>query len=331
MSTYEQLSKEKKLELYKTMVISRCFEQKVNEMFMKGMIHGTTHLGIGQEANHAGLSGAIDKRDWLLTTHRGHGHFIGKGGSLLKMMAELFGLSDGVSSGLGGSMHMTDVENYNMGSSGIVGGAVPIAVGMAFALKKQNSQSIVVSTLGDGASNQGMSLESLNLASVWGVPLLFYCENNGYAMSSPARIFVGGGDIASRARAFGIKAETIDGNDLGQVYDSVKKAAEYIRNTKQPYFIESVTYRQVGHSKSDLRKYRTAEEEELWKQKCPILINGKYLIENNIATARELAQTERDAVERIDDCAAQCLAKKDEIISVNEALRFVYCDGRAEL
>ena len=326
MDQLEDLCQEKKIDLYYKMLLSRYFEEKVNEMFMKGMIHGTTHLGIGQEANHAGVSGALEKEDWLLTTHRGHGHFIGRGGSAHAMMAELFGLREGACHGLGGSMHLADTAHYNMGSSGVVGGGVPLSVGMAFALKYQKKPNLVLSIFGDGASNQGMTLESLNLASVWEVPVLFYCENNGYGMSAPAEKFVGGQDIPARARAFGIDSVCIDGNDLIEVYNTVKKVGEYVRTEKKPFLIEAKTYRWLGHSKSDLRKYRTKEEEDAWKEKCPIKRFRAYLLETGMR-AEELEALEERVRQEIEDSVSWCMQHREEILTMDEALTYVYYDG----
>ena len=326
MSAYTGLGTEEKIRLYRTMLLSRHFEKKVNEMFMKGMIHGTTHLGIGQEANHAALSGALRKEDIILPTHRGHGHFLGKGGSPVSLMAELFGLAEGVNMGLGGSMHLTDMKNFNLGASGIVAGALPAAVGAAFALKKTASGNIIASLFGDGAANQGMALESFNLAAVWQVPLLFYCENNLYAMSSSFEKFIAGGSIPARAESFGIKAVSIDGNSIADVYNAVTDAAEYIRNTGRPFLIESRTYRQLGHSKSDQRKYRTPEEEAQWAAKCPVAQNKKYLTENRLAEESFLDSLAEEVIREIEDCAEYCRTNKDRILASDEALRFAYAD-----
>lgn len=324
MDAFDHLNNDQKIQLCYTMLLSRTFEQKVNEMFMKGLIHGTTHLGIGQEANHAGVSAALNSDDWILTTHRGHGHFIGKGGSTREMMAELFGIKDGACRGLGGSMHLADTKNHNMGSSGVVGGALPLAVGMAFALKYQNKRNIVLSFLGDGAANQGMSLESFNLASVWKVPVIFYCENNLYGMSAPAKKFLGGGNIPLRAEAFGIKSISIDGNNVIEVYNTVSNAARFVREEGVPFLIESKTYRWLGHSKSDLRKYRTKEEEETWKAKCPISCYAKYLNEHDILCSDEFEKMQQDAYEQIEQDAKWCIGKEN--LSIDEVMSYVYCD-----
>ena len=327
MNAFEKISDEKKINMLRIMLLSRFFEEKVNEMFMKGMIHGTTHLGIGQEAGHAAVSSALNEDDWILTTHRGHGHFLGKGGSAESMMAELMGVRDGACLGLGGSMHLADIEHHNMGSSGVVAGAVPIAVGMAFALKYKQSSQIVLSIFGDAASNQGMALESLNLAAVWQVPVLFFCENNMYGMSAPAKTFVAGGDISKRAESFGIKSISVDGNNPIALYDAISDAAQYVRENQSPYLIESKTYRWLGHSKSDLRKYRTKEEEDHWKAKCPILSYEKYLFENGLISIEKINLMKEEAAKEIEDAVRQCAGKG--VLSLEEALSCVLCDGGA--
>ena len=322
--TFSVLCKDDKLEMLRRMYISRFFELKVNDMFCKQMIHGTTHLGVGQEANHAGVAFALEHEDWFLPTHRGHGHFIGKGGKPLDMMRELFALKSGCSKGLGGSMHLIDLDNYNMGSSGVVAGAIPIAVGMAFALKYKKINNLVVSFLGDGASNQGMALESLNLASVWEVPVLFYCENNMYGMSAPAKKYIGGGNLTKRAESFGVEAVRIDGNDLVEVYETVKKASEKIKQTKKPFFIEAMTYRWLGHSKSDQRKYRTKEEEKEYKDKCPIKRYEKYLLHNDICSNEEIDYIRENASSEIEHIVARCIKEQGDYLTTSEMLNFVY-------
>jgi len=312
------------------MSLSRHFEQKVNELFMKGMVHGTTHLGIGQEANHAALGAALDERDWVLPTHRSHGHFLGKRGDPYKLMAELFGIEDGACMGLGGSMHLVDLKNHNMGSSAVVAGAVPLAVGMAMALKKDGDDSIVCAMLGDGATNQGMFLESLNLASIWEAPVLFFCENNQYAMSSAYETFVAGQDIPKRAMAFGINAAKVDGNKIEDVYDAVSNAARYIRTQKAPMLIESITYRQLGHSKSDTRVYRTREEEAQWLRRCPILQNRQLLESRFGISSSIMDDIENEAKLQVQMVEERCFANKDKVLELDKALGFVYASGEME-
>ncbi len=319
----EQLNLEEKIKLLYIMLLSRYFEEKVNELFMQGKIHGTTHLGIGQEANHAGVSAALRSDDWILTTHRGHGHYLGKGGSARSMMAELFGSKDGICCGLGGSMHLTDIQHHNMGSSGVVGGVLPLAVGMGFALKYKKQSQIVLGMFGDAASNQGMALESFNLASVWEVPVLFYCENNMYGMSAPADKFVGGNNIPLRAESFGIKSKVVDGNNVMDVYNAVYEAAEYIRKNHKPFLIESKTYRWMGHSKSDVRSYRTAEEEVFWKNKCPIDSYKSYLIENDLITEDQITALEKRSSDEVEEAVGACI--RQDALSFEEMLDYVYC------
>jgi TPP-dependent pyruvate/acetoin dehydrogenase alpha subunit len=205
MCKFDTLPIEKKLKILETMYLCRIFEEKIDELFSKKMMYGTTHLATGQEANHVGLCAALDEEDWVVPTHRSHGFFLAKGGSSLALMAEMFGLRTGADKGLGGSMHLMDPACNLMCSTAMVGVTAPLAFGMALALKQRNEKHICVSVFGDGAANQGMVLESFNLASVWSVPVLFYCENNLYGMSTLSSRVTAGGSIAKRAAAFDIK------------------------------------------------------------------------------------------------------------------------------
>ncbi|MCL1802790.1 MAG: thiamine pyrophosphate-dependent dehydrogenase E1 component subunit alpha [Eubacteriaceae bacterium] len=332
MNYYELLPNSSKKSLYRLMVLSRKFELKVDELYMKGMVHGTTHLGIGQEANHAGASPALSELDWIFTSHRGHGHFLAKGGSAYSLMAELFGLESGINKGLGGSMHLTDTANRNMGASGIVAGDIPIAVGAALALKRQKQGAIATVFFGDGACNQGMALEAFNLASIWEAPVLFFCENNQYAISSAYNDFAGGQDFPLRAKSFGIPSKKIDGNDISEVYSSVMAASEYIRENNSPYFIESLTYRQVGHSKSDQRKYRSRQEEAMWAEKCPIARNRAYLTSCLAASADELDAIDSEIDAEIDRALQSCISEMQAggFLNMHDAMKLAGSEKPAQ-
>lgn len=321
MSEYS-ISKEILLKMMKDMLLARNFEEKVNEMFMQGKIHGTTHLSIGQEALAAGVSNALNSEDWILPTHRGHGHCIAKSGDINSIMAELFGKKEGMCKGIGGSMHMIDTAHKNLGSSGIVGGALPIAVGMGLAFKKQNINSTVTVMLGDGANNQGTFHESLNLASIWKLPILFLCENNLYGMSVPIKYSMAVEDVATRGISYNIPSEIIDGNNVIEVYQSIKKINESMKNGNGPFLLEAKTYRWLGHSKSDQRKYRTKKEEKAWKEKCPIKFFKKYLIDNEYITEKKFNDIEKNAVETIEQAIKY--AENCSISSLNEIKQFVY-------
>ena len=328
MMTFEERKKDKNemLKVLKTMLTSRHFELKVNEMFMAGLIHGTTHLGVGEEACHAGISLGLKEDDWIVPTHRGHGHCLAKGATPYNMFCELFANYEGGCKGLGGSMHYIDLEHCNLGSSAIVGAGVPTAVGVAFALKKQGKKNCVAAFFGDGASNQGMVLEGMNLASIWDVPILLCCENNRYGMSTPAKFTVPVEDIAIRGEGFNIKSKVVDGMDVLAVMEAVMEASEYCREECKPYLLEFKTYRYLGHSKSDQRKYRTKDEEEDMKKNHDAIERQKnYMIDQGMITQEEFEELDKKIEKEIEDAAEQA-KKVSKIISVEEAMNYVYAE-----
>ena len=295
----EPLSKELLEDMYIKMLHTRLFEEKVAYFFSMGMVHGTTHLYVGEEASAVGACSALEVEDLITSTHRGHGHCIGKGIDLNKMMAELLGKETGYCKGKGGSMHIADLTRGNIGANGVVGGGHAISVGAALTLRMKKQDNVVLCFFGDGASNEGSFHEALNLASVWKLPVIFLCENNLYGMSVPVSKSMNVQDVAVRAAAYGIEGRVVDGNDAIAVYHAVKEAKEYVKE-KGPILIEAKTYRWLGHSKSDANVYRTKEEIASWKEKCPIKRLRKYLEEAGISTAEELDQIEKQAKEDID-------------------------------
>lgn len=321
-----EFDREKGLAILSLMVRSRIFEQKIEALFSSHEMHGTTHLAIGQEAVHAGVSPALDPADWIMTTHRCHGHTLAKGASVEGMLAEFFGLSSGLAKGLGGSMHLIDLENHNAGSSAVVGSGVGLATGMALQLKRMDSQNLVVAFFGDGASNRGIIHESMNMASIWNLPVLFLCEHNLYGMSSCAEEMVSVDSIADRGCAYGIEGLTVDGNDVEVVYDAVQNAATYIRDEKRPYLLEVRTYRFSGHSKNDLRVYRTREEEESWSRRDPLKLFSDRLIGRGHLTAEAYVRMQQDEQDSIDRIAEKLIHQKDEL-TIGEATAFVYAGG----
>ncbi len=273
------LTRDEKLAMLEKMLLIRAFEEKAEKLFMRNLVHGTMHLSAGEEAIPVGAIFAIKSTDYITSTHRGHGHMIAKGGDLKKMFAEFLGKDTGYCHGRGGSMHIADFGLRNLGATGIVGAGIPIATGAALALKMQNKSDVVLAFFGDGAANEGVFFESLNMATIWKLPEIFLCENNQYAMSSPVKRFVPTPNIADRASAFGIPGISIDGMDVIAVYETVKAAAERARSGKGPTLIEAKTYRFKGHSKSDKNLYRTKEEIEEWKKKDPITTFAARLME----------------------------------------------------
>ena len=294
-----EIKKTKMREMYEKMLQIRKFEEKVAYFFTMGMVHGTTHLYIGEEATAVGACCALEEHDLITSTHRGHGHCIAKGIDLDRMMAEFLGKEEGYCKGKGGSMHIADLSRGNLGANGVVGGGIPVAVGAGLTTRMKKIDRIVVCFFGDGAANQGSFHESLNLASIWQLPVLFICENNLYGMSMHVKRHLNIRDLSVRASAYGIPGKTVNGNDVIAVYESVMEAKPYIKE-KGPMLIVASTYRITGHSKSDANAYRTREEIGAWKKKCPIKAFRKYLIDHKIYTAKTLDRIEKKAVEAIE-------------------------------
>jgi pyruvate dehydrogenase E1 component alpha subunit len=260
------LSDETLIGLYRTMCTVRHFEYMADKLYAAGKVHGTMHLSAGQEAVAAGASLALQADDYLINHHRGHGHFIAKGADINLMMAEFLGKDTGYNHGRGGSMHIADFQSNNLGANGIVGGGIPQAVGVGLALQMQRRKEICVCIFGDGAANEGVFHEAMNMVALWKLPVLYICENNKYGMSMDVERASAKLPIAQRAEAYGIPWACVDGNDVVEVYDAMKKAVEHVRSGNGPYFVEAITYRYFGHSKSDRNLYRSKEEIEDWKQ-----------------------------------------------------------------
>ena len=264
-------------EILEFMVLTRAFEENAEEMFALGKVHGTMHPSVGQEALAGGASTALKKGDYLLNTHRGHGHFLVWGGDLNRMMAEFLGKEAGYCRGRGGSMHIADVESNNLGSQGIVGGNLPLSVGVGLSIKMRKTDQVVLALFGDGSTNEGAFHESLNMASIWNLPVVYFCENNQYGMSMAFNRAFNIDQISTRAVSYGIPGITIDGNDVVEVHKAVRKAAERARKGEGPTLIEAVTYRYRGHSKSDRQLYRTRDEVKEAMKKDPIMRFAKLL------------------------------------------------------
>jgi pyruvate dehydrogenase E1 component alpha subunit len=276
---------QKMLEL---MYLIRAFEEKAESLYTLGKIHGTMHLSIGMEASAVGSVLALEPQDLILSTHRGHGHCIAKGADLNLMMAELLGKEAGYCRGRGGSMHIADVEGGNLGANGVVGGGIPLAVGVGLALKMEKKNRVHLCFFGDGAANTGAFHESLNMAAIYNLPIIFVCENNQYAMSFAFKKSFKIARISDRASAYGMPGNTVDGNDVLAVFRVAQQAVKRARAGGGPTLIETVTYRWRGHSKSDANRYRTKEEIESWKQKCPIEHFIKVLLEKAEFTQEEI-------------------------------------------
>ena len=296
-----ETNKDKLFDLYETMLTIRAFEEKVDELISTGQITGTTHLGIGQEGVMAGAIKALRPEDYMSITHRDHGCSIAKGADLNRMMAELFGKEAGFCKGRGGSLHIVDMSTNNLGANGIVGGGVPIGVGAALSIKMQRMDRVVLNTVGDGAMNEGSVHEAMNLAAVWQLPIVFVCENNQYGMSTPLFDAFKIRDLSVRASAYGFPGIRIDGNDVLKVYETVGAEVEKARNGGGPSLVVCETYRWKGHSKSDPRKYRTKEEEEEWRRKCPIASFERYLSDRGLLGDKKAEETKRKVKDKIEN------------------------------
>jgi len=283
------------IDMLKKMYEIRFFEETVDDLFARGLVHGTMHLSVGQEASAVGSIYALNNEDYILSTHRGHGHCIAKGADINLMMAEFMGKETGYCRGRGGSMHIADMEGRNLGANGVVGGGIPLAVGVGLSLKMRRSDEIVMGFFGDGAANQGCFHEALNMAAIWSLPIVYVCENNQYGMSMSTRRALAIERIAQRADAYGIPGVTVDGNDVLEVYEAARKAVETARSGEGPILLECVTYRWKGHSKSDQELYRTKEELQAWKKKDPIARFRKLLVSEGVITKEEVATIEEEA------------------------------------
>lgn len=261
---YRQYSAEQLREVLYKMYLIRRFEEGAEECYTRGLIHGTMHLSIGQEASAMGICMPLAEDDQITSTHRGHGHCIAKGAEVKRMFAEFFGKTTGYCKGRGGSMHIADVGKGNLGANGIVGGGIPIAVGAALSSKMMKTGKVVVSFFGDGANNEGAFHEALNMAAIWKLPVIFVCENNGYGMSTSTARSTAVKNIAERAAAYSMPGVIVNGNIFSEVAEASHQAVERARLGDGPTLIESKTYRHRGHSKSDRNRYRTKEEIEDW-------------------------------------------------------------------
>jgi acetoin:2,6-dichlorophenolindophenol oxidoreductase subunit alpha len=285
---------------YTLMVKQRLFEEKIREVYTHGLMPGLAHLYIGQEAVAAGVSLNLNDDDYVTSTHRGHGHLIAKGADLKKMMAEVMGKVNGYCKGKGGSMHIMNLELGILGANGIVGGSIPVAVGAGYSIKYRETDQVVVCYFGDAATNQGTFHESLNMASVFNLPVLFVCENNKYGISVCQDRHQKCKDISQRSVAYDIPGYSVDGNDLEAVYNCVKDAVDNARKGNGPVLIECHTYRWGGHHVGDPgTAYREKEEVEAWKEKCPIkALKNKMLAkgvkDDYFSTVNEAVQMEVD-------------------------------------
>jgi acetoin:2,6-dichlorophenolindophenol oxidoreductase subunit alpha len=302
-------------ELLSTMWRIRKFEEAVDDLFARGLMHGTMHLSIGQEASAAGATSVLEEGDYITSTHRGHGHCIGKGADLTKMMAELLGKETGYCRGRGGSMHIADVDAGNLGANGIVAGSIPIAVGAGLALKMNGSDRVVLCFFGDGALNEGGFHEAANLAAIWKLPVVFLAENNKYGMSMDWKKATALERLSDRARGYGFEGVTVDGNNLLALREAVGDAVANARSGGGPTLVESVTYRWKGHSKSDQNLYRTRDEIAEWREGDPIRRFARLAAERGWIEEAGAGSIEQEAQAAVDAAIEDAKAGPDPSLS----------------
>jgi len=311
--------------MLRQMLEIRGFEDKVYELLGRNVISGASHLYAGQEAVAVGACAALGPDDVITSTHRGHGHCIAKGGELPKMMAELCGKSTGYSRGRGGSMHIADVAGGNLGATGIVGGNIPVATGAGLAIKMRGEPRVVLCFFGDGACNNGVFHESLNMAGLWRLPVVYIIENNLYGMSVSTKRACAVSSISDRASGYGMPGVTVDGQDVLAVREAVREAVARARADEGPTLIEAQTYRYYGHSRSDPRKYRTREEEDHYRtERDPITLFKRRLLDEKTASAGELEALEKSVAGAIE--AATAFALESPYPDQSELYDFLYVE-----
>jgi acetoin:2,6-dichlorophenolindophenol oxidoreductase subunit alpha len=314
------------LSLYESMVLIRRVEERLRDDSAAGKLPGAVHLYIGEEAIAAGVCAHLSARDYATSTHRGHGHFIAKGGDVRAMMAEIWAKREGICQGMGGSMHVADISKGILGANGIVGAGLSIATGAAFGAQLDGDGKVSVCFFGDGASNQGALMECLNVSTLWRLPVVFVCENNGFSEFTPAAE-VTAGRIADRARAFSMPAAEVDGNDVLDVWRAAGEAIGRARDGGGPSFIEARSYRIQGHFEAEAfvlgsGRYREQEEIEAWRQQDPIARFRSVLTSSGTATAADLDRLEAAVLERVADAVAYAEAGQPADPELAETLMF---------
>jgi TPP-dependent pyruvate/acetoin dehydrogenase alpha subunit len=297
-----EIDAELALGMYRRMTLIRLFEEQANELYRSAKMPGLTHLYIGEEAIAVGVCSALRREDWITSTHRGHGHCLAKGADVGRMFAELLGKEAGYCRGKGGSMHIADHENGNLGANAIVGGSAGIATGAAFSAKRRGADEVAVCFFGEGALGQGLVYEVMNMASLWRLPVVYVCENNLYNEYTHY-LEATAGEILDRPRAFGIEAHEVDGQDVRAVYSVAGSLVERARGGGGPAFLLANTYRYHGHHVGDVDRayYRAKEEEELWRsERDPLAILGTWLEQQKLATPDDLKRIEDESREEIE-------------------------------
>ena len=321
----QEVNKEKVLKMYERMYLIRKYEERIYYLFLEGAMPGTIHQSHGQEACAVGMLYDLGKDDYMTSTHRPAGHCLAKGVSLNSMMAEMFAKSTGCCRAKGGAMHTGDISVGAIPAIAIVGGGIPVAVGIGLSCKMKKTNKVVVCFFGDGASNEGAFHEALNAAAIWNLPVVFACENNLYGASTRVDKVMKVGNVADRAVAYGIPGEIVDGNDVLKVNEAAARAIIRARSGEGPTLLELKTYRIGGHSRNDACGYRDKEEEKQWFERDPLKICREYMLQNNISTAGMIETVEKDVLDRIEkavEYARSCPDPKPE-----DALKDVYYEG----
>lgn len=303
------------LKLYEDMVRIRQFEERVKVLFLSGKMPGTIHQSQGQEACAVGVCQGINSDDFITSTHRPHGHALAKGLSLEEIFIELFGKGTGCGKGKGGSMHIGNIAKGMVPAIAIVGGGIPVATGVALALKMKQTAQVVACFFGDGAANEGAFHEGVNMASIWNLPVFFVCENNLYGASTAVSKVINVPHIADRASAYGIRGELVDGNDVLAVYEATQRAAAECREGQGPVLLELLTYRRTGHSRRDPCHYQPEDEQEFWFQRDPIEMLKTTMIDQKIATAAEFDTIDQQVDAAIDAAIEVARAEPEPTIA----------------
>ncbi len=316
------VAKKRLLDMYRIMIRIRRFEERVSQEFAAGNIPGSVHVYIGEEAVATGAIAHLRTDDYIMSTHRGHGHLIAKGGQTNRMMAELFAKKTGYCQGKGGSMHIADLDIGMLGAAGIVGSGIPIATGAGLSARLRGTDQVTICFFGDGASNIGRFHEGINLAAVWKLPVIFICENNLWAVSVPTSTSLAIDDIADRGVGYGIPGVVVDGQDAMAVYDTVGEAVARAKKGEGPTLIEAKTYRYRGHFEGDAGTYRPKEEIEKWMARDPVRIFQEQLINMKGLTVKQAEEIDREILAEIDKAVQ--FAKESPFPEPEEALKNVY-------
>ncbi|HZV50974.1 MAG TPA: thiamine pyrophosphate-dependent dehydrogenase E1 component subunit alpha [Candidatus Dormibacteraeota bacterium] len=312
--------------LYRQMVTIRRFEERVHALRQSGGLQGSAHLYVGQESVAVGVCARLRRDDYVASTHRGHGHAIAKGVDVARMMAELFGRETGTNRGKGGSMHIADANVGMLGATGVVGAGVPMALGAALSARTRGTDQVAVAFFGDGAMGQGLVYECLNMSRIWKLPLIFVCENNGYAESTPVEYALGSRDLARRVEGFGVPTVTVDGQDVFAVYDRMGQAVARARGGGGPSFLECKTYRYYGHFiGDDPRRYRTAEEEAYYRERDCIERFERTVVGRGALAEAELRAIDQEVERTI--ATAVSFAEESRPPALSELTTDVYTQG----